>query len=1311
MQTRHADGSQSRIRRGLGTVRFSVGRRIGPQLRNHFRVAASASPISCSLARSLDSLDPGSGPLEFIQTVSVSRISEPSRRLPSPLPSRSLHPAQYSMQRRTSHVIAGSHAMQAESHKTSQVTDSVRRFRGDTYSTGDRLTSRAIASVYESHDKHARRPRIREEQSSRSFEFRPIYDHGTVAQMTPSPSEVSAPHFSSGAAQDDFSGSRSAKRRLRPQRHMHADACGELQDQRCVCGSLPSVHRARRDVHKIRRATLARTKSQRTLKTMASTSAAATVPSPRGRQRKAQGFGSVAWVDNGVSKIRKYMRGKSDFALQGENLAKYCKRKRTNNSAAIAQPSATQSGIKEDTAYHHTRPAESCAKERDTVRLRATPSTATSASPAAAVAPRGSSQLAGNCATIVLRSATRLGEEDIPALLLTCGDSRSIAYRHSRHRLPVQESPQVHKSCQQCKRDASIGRSYMDPKRKRISDCAAIARPSTTRLGDEDDPITCGPTQSRVTPGGKRSTSTTRSDSATYARTPAAHQEFSDSIRTRGEGRGTSGPVATRTLTYAEEGHKSSSSDCAGIPRTVAACPVVQTSDYSTRDSEGHEYARHSDSASLVRTSAASARRQNPFATPQRCARPRFSSRGRRLAYKKAVSAQDVPAVRRSCGLRALERAANTQRTLKACDVHARRFARRLHRTHTVTLRLEDDRYRPPCHKPSESLHTPMTEDSQDLSWERIIRPAYGWPVLPSGLQSSVGSYSPSFPVFPRVSHSSAPLEIVEKRVLDPSEALVSPAGRGRGDVPSCAPFPHERGGADKGEGADVSSFRAEGGCWGKGGTGGQRWARMNVGKGPRAPYLRAKGAAAVNVGDGRSGWVTYSRVPPFRANVAAVTGGKGKRWTREAGGEGNWHGGLLSGPCGGSKSCLPRTLTWQARLASATGALTTTQFCKSLFPSPSPTHSCQKEDARRQADAPPLPASRAAVCAQKAVHYDKGRVGPSPRSCGPAAAPRSLPSPQHPPSARKEDTSAPSPLSAPPHSCGKGAHEGTSPRPLPAGARRTARPPQSPSAQATPAQPHTPHPAPPAYARGGTVCPPLRAGHASPTPRAPPCPHTQEDGWRVQPHPAHRRKERDGAPTPPRGPRQPSRPHTQGGGLARPPPPHGLRQPGVYARRHARTPSGMQEGRCAQPSPLRAWCATPALPGYTRRAREEGVHGTRGDATRARAASGVARRVCGRGRAGRNPGGGPAHERKGRHIGARVRKGESDGEGVVNEAKRSRGEAAHANGRHPPRQYYRISRVVKCKDPGPQIPVMPESVTSFYWAKVLEYTTKVTLG
>ncbi|KAH9009663.1 hypothetical protein EDB84DRAFT_1657368 [Lactarius hengduanensis] len=357
--------------------------------------------------------------------------------------------------------------------------------------------------------------------------------------------------------------------------------------------------------------------------------------------------------------------------------------------------------------------------------------------------------------------------------------------------------------------------------------------------------------------------------------------------------------------------------------------------------------------------------------------------------------------------------------------------------------------------------------------------------------------------------------------------------------------------------------------------------------------------------------------------------------------------------------------------------------FCKSLFPSPSPTHS-RRKDARRQADAPPLPASRAAVCAQKAVHYGKSpthsfrppaltATAPFARrygARGPDAAPRSLPSPQHPPSARKEDTSAPSPLSAPPRSRGKGAHEGTSPRPLPAGARRTARPPQSPSAQATPAQPHAPRPARIRERRDGAPTPPR--GPRQPNPTCPALP---------APAPAHGRKERDGAPTPPRGPRQPQPPAHARGRV-------GASTPSARATpaRRLRTPPrprslGDARGsvRPAQPPP-RGVCypSPPGLhtPGPRRgvckgegRTHAKGVHGTRGDATRAQAASGVARRVCGRGGAGRNPGGGAAHERKGGHIGARVRKGESDGEGVVNEAKRSRGEAARANGGHPPRQ------------------------------------------
>ncbi|KAH9024183.1 hypothetical protein EDB84DRAFT_1678148 [Lactarius hengduanensis] len=442
----------------------------------------------------------------------------------------------------------------------------------------------------------------------------------------------------------------------------------------------------------------------------------------------------------------------------------------------------------------------------------------------------------------------------------------------------------------------------------------------------------------------------------------------------------------------------------------------------------------------------------------------------------------------------------------------------------------------------------------------------------------------------------------------------------------------------------------------GKGGTGGQRRARANVGKGPRAPYLRVKGAAAVNAGDGRSGWVTYSRVPPFRANVAAVTGGKGKRWTREAG--------------GGRRGELARRDTVMGM-----GPV--------LDPVAEASRACH--DARRQADAPPLPASRAAVCAQKAVHYDMGRAGPSPRSRGPAAAPRSLPSPQHPPSARKEDTSAPFPLSAPPRSRGKGAHEGTSPRPLPAGARRTARPPQSPSAQATPAQPHAPRPARIRERRDGAPTPPRGPRQPNPTcpalpayargraaRPAPPRLRTQGEGRCAHPAaratpaqpPAHARG-RVGASTPSaratpaRRLRTPPRPRSLGDarGSVRPaqPPPRGVCYP---------SPPGLHT-----PGPRRGACKGEG------RTHAKGVHGTRGDATRARAASGVARRVCGRGGAGRNPGGGAAHEWKGRHIGARVRKGESDGEGVVNEAKRSRGEAARER-RAPPAPVDRLRKI-----------------------------------
>ncbi|KAH8977058.1 hypothetical protein EDB86DRAFT_2838544 [Lactarius hatsudake] len=255
--------------------------------------------------------------------------------------------------------------------------------------------------------------------------------------------------------------------------------------------------------------------------------------------------------------------------------------------------------------------------------------------------------------------------------------------------------------------------------------------------------------------------------------------------------------------------------------------------------------------------------------------------------------------------------------------------------------------------------------------------------------------------------------------------------------------------------------FCANGADVGKGGAGGRR-AHANVmvqtrGNGPRAPYLHAKG-------QWRSMWGTeWQRMMQE----------KGKRWAREAGGEGVLVPELAqdgSGPCGGSKSCLPLLgLLYSSR-------------------PPRPPICARKRTGRHS---PPSPASHAAVRAQKA-HYDKGRTGHSPMSGPPRlhgpTAPRPLPS-QH-----------------LPHSHGKGAHEGMSPRSLPAGAWRTLYPLQSPSAQVMPAQLHAPRPA---------RIRKRKEGHASPTPRAPPCPRTQEDGWRVQPCPVHARKGRDGAHSP----------------------------------------------------------------------------------------------------------------------------------------------------------------------------------------------------
>ncbi|KAH9069675.1 hypothetical protein EDB83DRAFT_2580947 [Lactarius deliciosus] len=421
---------------------------------------------------------------------------------------------------------------------------------------------------------------------------------------------------------------------------------------------------------------------------------------------------------------------------------------------------------------------------------------------------------------------------------------------------------------------------------------------------------------------------------------------------------------------------------------------------------------------------------------------------------------------------------------------------------------------------------------------------------------------------------------------------LRAPAGRGRDDVPSCAPFPPEWGRCWEGRGQGAASPRDRGG--------------PDMGEGPARPLSACEGTAAVNVGD---------RV------------GERLKTVRDAG-----RGGVL---VLGRRDVMGMGPVLDP-VAEASCACHVSYWVHS-FPLAHPF-----ADARGQADTPPLPLHCAPpfVCRKRCT---MGRAGPSPVS--------------GPPRSRGLATPWPLPSQHLPHSGGKGAHEGTSSRPLPAGARRTACPPQSPSVQAMPAQPHAPRPALPAYARGGTpnptrpalpayargrtvrpspprprtqeegrraqpsptrppafargvtVRPPLCAGHTSPTPRAPPCPRTQEDGRRVQPRPAHARKGRDGA--------------------------HSPVLLGVGDTSPAFTPP-----------------ATPAHPRGCKRVRA--------------ASGGVARRVCGQCGAERNPGGGAAHEQKGRHIGAWVRKGESDGEGVVNEAKRSRGEAARANGGTP---------------------------------------------
>ncbi|KAH9018160.1 hypothetical protein EDB85DRAFT_1897318 [Lactarius pseudohatsudake] len=194
-----------------------------------------------------------------------------------------------------------------------------------------------------------------------------------------------------------------------------------------------------------------------------------------------------------------------------------------------------------------------------------------------------------------------------------------------------------------------------------------------------------------------------------------------------------------------------------------------------------------------------------------------------------------------------------------------------------------------------------------------------------------------------------------------------------------------------------------------------------------------------------------------------------------------------------------------------------------------------------------------------------------------------------------------------------------------------------------------TPPPLPARARKRGDSAPTmsLGMGDASPAPRRP---RTQGEGQRAHPVPSTG----NASPTT-RTPHRTAR--ARKGRRRRPTPPHGLFWPCLRAPPYPR----MQEGRVH-------------LPVYAQEeARARGLH----PSTHARKGSqnegrynpgganrGAAQRVCGQGKArhGATRVPGAACERRGVRIGAKVRKGEGDGGGVVNGAKRSRGEAARTD-------------------------------------------------
>ncbi|KAH9018091.1 hypothetical protein EDB84DRAFT_1679406 [Lactarius hengduanensis] len=525
---------------------------------------------------------------------------------------------------------------------------------------------------------------------------------------------------------------------------------------------------------------------------------------------------------------------------------------------------------------------------------------------------------------------------------------------------------------------------------------------------------------------------------------------------------------------------------------------------------------------------------------------------------------------------------------------------------------------------------------------------------------------------------------------------------RGQGGAGATCPHAHPfraNGAARTGERRRVLLPRRQGG-WGEGrgrraAGPRERGGSVRHGGRARAPLICVRMGRQRSMRREEGVGATYPRVPPFRANRAARTGGgsrelplcvrTGRRaastfrreWGRRGEGSGRRGEERRGGRWGGRPTLFALCRAYRqkqgvpATYANVAGTPCfrhrvqnwTNWVCERRTPTPPPTppsspllsspllssrspplaYPTRVEKwtqragpfARREGAHGSRPLSAPPYSRETGAHEDEGRAGPSPVSDRPTtfARARRPPAPPFPPtalSARKEDTS---PLPCPRRPVR--AERDSVPTPVPFGA-----------GDACPAPRAPPRPAPPRparIARGGTVRHPLRAGHASPTP-APPCQRTQEDGRRVQPRPRAQGEGRRAQPSPPRrGPRQPAARARKGESRRVHPLLRLLRTPP-----RPRTPGDKRVGAPAQPPPR----GTPALPGFTPRPEKRCLQGggpharthARGYTERGTSASGERRsRAKGvrarRGGAERNPGGGAAHERKGGHIGARVRK------------------------------------------------------------------------